>query len=335
MAEQKGSEALELAVLNSSCVEQSEAIDEPIAGTATAVVSVWLLIQYQQRWERKIANTPLPDKLHDWLQRVQAHYPQLRVQLIRRDRSAHPDPATNGNIIYVAQPGAQVPVRRFNVSNLSQLCEVEPASLLGATFRTTAGASIASQPGPDLYLVCTHGRRDRCCSRLGIALLQALESAATAEEVWHCSHLGGHRFAPTALYLPQGILYGRLAPDDAKPMLAAHRQGHVYKLSSYRGNCRLAPAAQAVESWLRQRSGHRSFAALKLHHHDKNAQPERVEFRCSDEALHKLLVRREALAPKRRSSCNAAEPTLAYRYIITKEAPVSQASTQRLGEPPT
>ena len=30
------------------------------------------------------------------------------------------------------------------------------------------------------------------------------------DEVWECTHLGGHRFAPTALVLPTGYSYGRL-----------------------------------------------------------------------------------------------------------------------------
>ena len=40
------------------------------------------------------------------------------------------------------------------------------------------------------------------------------------------THLGGHRFAPTALLLPFGALHGRLDVDSATAVLSAARSGH-------------------------------------------------------------------------------------------------------------
>ena len=85
------------------------------------------------------------------------------------------------------------------------------------------GRAPAARPGEPLpgtpltdplLLVCTHGRRDRCCALDGRALAAAL-AAAEEPHVWECSHLGGHRFAPTALVLPTGYLYGHLDPASA------------------------------------------------------------------------------------------------------------------------
>ena len=60
-------------------------------------------------------------------------------------------------------------------------------------------------------LVCTHGRRDRCCGSLGTALAQELLSVPApfgeGVRVWRTSHTGGHRFAATAIVLPEGTAW--------------------------------------------------------------------------------------------------------------------------------
>ena len=84
------------------------------------------------------------------------------------------------------------------------------------------------EPDPDpLLLVCANGRRDRCCGHEGGRLADALWRGPHADRVLTCTHLGGHRFAPTALLLPVGALHGRLderqrrGPADAGPRLGA------------------------------------------------------------------------------------------------------------------
>jgi hypothetical protein len=62
--------------------------------------------------------------------------------------------------------------------------------------------------GDTLTLVCTHGRRDQCCAVIGRPLLAVVGDARES------SHIGGHRFAPTVLLLPMGIVLGRCAADD-------------------------------------------------------------------------------------------------------------------------
>ncbi|WP_432537803.1 sucrase ferredoxin [Kineococcus arenarius] len=102
--------------------------------------------------------------------------------------------------------------------------------------------------GP-LLLVCTHGRKDWCCAVRGrpvVAALAALEPAA----VWECSHLGGDRFAATALSLPGGAVHGHLAPGDAPALLAAVRAGRVLP-DRLRGRCGDAVVVQAAEAHAR------------------------------------------------------------------------------------
>ncbi|MEO5665398.1 MAG: sucrase ferredoxin, partial [Nocardioides sp.] len=65
-----------------------------------------------------------------------------------------------------------------------------------------------------LWLVCTNGRRDRCCAEIGRPVAAAL-AARWPEETWETTHLGGHRFSGTLLALPSGHTLGRLTIDNA------------------------------------------------------------------------------------------------------------------------
>ena len=104
-------------------------------------------------------------------------------------------------------------------------------------------------------LLCTHGRRDRCCGSLGTAL--ALELArdsdgaatfgGTSVQLWRTSHTGGHRFAPTMILLPEGTLWAYADAELIGRLL--RRDGNVNDVvDRYRGCAGLtSPAVQALE----------------------------------------------------------------------------------------
>jgi hypothetical protein len=108
----------------------------------------------------------------------------------------------------------------------------------------SAGPWQSTEP---VLLVCTNGRRDVCCARHGTTFFAAA-AATMGEHVWQTTHLGGHRFAATAVSLPLGLLFGRLTAADA-PSLAA-MQASGFPLGRLRGRAELAPPAQAAEYYL-------------------------------------------------------------------------------------
>jgi hypothetical protein len=63
-------------------------------------------------------------------------------------------------------------------------------------------------------LVCTHGSIDICCGTFGYPVYKLLrvmaDNASTPTRVWRATHFGGHRFAATALDLPEGRYWGHL-----------------------------------------------------------------------------------------------------------------------------
>jgi hypothetical protein len=75
--------------------------------------------------------------------------------------------------------------------------------------RRVAGAESAGRH----VLVCTHGARDACCGSLGTRLSTALPGLGGGVHVWRTSHTGGHRFAPTAVLLPEGTAWAYLDLD--------------------------------------------------------------------------------------------------------------------------
>ena len=88
-------------------------------------------------------------------------------------------------------------------------------------------------------LVCTHGSHDVCCGRFGYPLYQELrqEYAAASEgklRVWRTSHMGGHRFAPNLIDLPEGRYWGRMRSEDLENFVT--RSGPASDLRGfYRG----------------------------------------------------------------------------------------------------
>lgn len=87
-----------------------------------------------------------------------------------------------------------------------------PAAAVAAVAPGVAG--VTSIGAEDRHvLVCTHGRRDACCGTLGTRLSVSLPDLGAGVHVWRTSHTGGHRFAPTALLLPDGTAWAYLDVD--------------------------------------------------------------------------------------------------------------------------
>ncbi|WP_189002436.1 sucrase ferredoxin [Deinococcus roseus] len=71
-----------------------------------------------------------------------------------------------------------------------------------------------------MLLVCTHGRHDSACGKLGYPIYRHLrEQASAGTQIWRSSHIGGHRFAPTLLDFPEGRSYGFLDQQTAEQIL--------------------------------------------------------------------------------------------------------------------
>lgn len=107
----------------------------------------------------------------------------------------------------------------------------------------------AGDPAPDELLVCAHGARDRCCGGSGTRLAAEAKAGLPDLRVRRTSHLGGHRYAPTAMSFPDGRLWAYLDFEILHGIV--HRNAHPDEAREfYRGNAALDPWAQTVEAQL-------------------------------------------------------------------------------------
>lgn len=119
-----------------------------------------------------------------------------------------------------------------------------PADLFGLDL-AAAVPGWAGETGPQrVALVCTNGKRDRCCAVRGRPVAAAIADA-TGWDTWESSHLGGHRFAATALLLPSGEMFGQLDRDSAVEVLRQFDAGRIMP-AYYRGQCAQPLAGQAA-----------------------------------------------------------------------------------------
>lgn len=108
------------------------------------------------------------------------------------------------------------------------------------------GRTSAEGESPPEVLVCAHGRRDPCCGRWGTLLHLELGALWSEVRVWRCSHTGGHRFAPTAITLPDGRAWAYAGPELLDRVV--RRTGDLAPLADHdRGTSALGPWAQVVE----------------------------------------------------------------------------------------
>lgn len=215
------------------CCEQNT--QEPLFGTADTV-DAWVLLEYKPVWRPKaLADNSLDEATRSWLQRnldeLAAAGIKARPQFIRRPEI---DSDTVQLFVGTADGLLNLSGRGYGFLEsvrLRELLEAAPAE-----HRVT-------EPR---YFVCTNGQRDVCCARYGLPIYAGLRERVGAR-AWQITHLGGHRFAPNVLTLPQAALYGRLS-DAALDDFVAQVEAGELDFDHLRGRSRLPPAAQAAEA---------------------------------------------------------------------------------------
>jgi hypothetical protein len=161
------------------------------------------------------------------------------------------------------------------------------------------------------WLVCTHGRRDRCCAQAGAAFVKAMAAVTPDDELWESSHLGGHRFAPSVLHLPSGVQYGRLREADAAALVEAHARDHVFDLAYYRGLTHLSREAQAAEAWLREHVGEPRIDGIQvLDEAQAAAGGQTTRLRTLDGQVHRVTVALRQGRFARLAGCDRDKPVL-------------------------
>ncbi|MFJ9471974.1 sucrase ferredoxin [Streptomyces caniferus] len=205
----------------STCATTSRESAESLAGTA-APARTWLLIEQPGPWgTHALTDSHLDPDVGRALEAA-AEGTGVRVALIRRPgRHADRNGAPRRRLFLAHTAPGRSWIRTTTVT--------DPQAALGLNFAALGAGEHHGvwEPylGEPLVLVCTNGKRDRCCALLGRPL--AAELAAGGTEAWEVTHIGGHRFSPTLFVLPYGYAYGRASAPLVKEAVESARSGRI------------------------------------------------------------------------------------------------------------
>ncbi|CAL9551339.1 hypothetical protein SUDANB58_04453 [Streptomyces sp. enrichment culture] len=289
----------------STCSTVSRDLEEPVAGTA-ATARTWLLLEQPGPWGAKaLTSSHLDPGLGRALEKA-AEGTGVRIALIRRPGHHADCDSSAERRVYAAHtvPG-NAWVREATITDPHRLLDLDFATL-GRGDHRTFDAALDGRPhaGGPLTLVCTNGKRDRCCALLGRPLAAEL-AASGVEGVWEVTHLGGHRFSPTLLVLPYGYAYGRVGARAVREILRGVREGRIV-VDGCRGSSAWERPGQAAELAVRAATGEHAADALSVARTDGAAPRWEVTVAHSDGRRWRVVVTQGAALPPRPESCGTS-----------------------------
>ncbi|MER6277751.1 sucrase ferredoxin [Streptomyces sp900105245] len=289
----------------SRCATVSRSLEEPVPGTA-ATARTWLLLEQSGPWGAKALTSSHLDPALGRALEAAAEGTGVRVALIRRP-GRHADPGTPQlRQVYAAHtvPG-RVWLHGATTRDPRRLLDLDLAAL-GAGDPRSFGTALGGRPhrGDPLALVCTNGKRDRCCALLGRPLAAELD-ASGVRGVWEVTHLGGHRFSPTVLVLPYGYAYGRAEAHTVKEALHGAQEGRVV-VEGCRGCSAWERPGQAAELAVRSAAREYHAGVLSVVRTDGAAPRWEITVAHADGRRWRVTVAQGASLPPRPESCDAS-----------------------------
>lgn len=132
------------------------------------------------------------------------------------------------------EPASSVDEYRYNVpvGSLLALAESLAAHPIDAELPEDLKESLQSKGKVEspILIVCTQGSHDICCGSQGMRFANNAQGLANVT-VHKVSHTGGHRFAPTAMTLPDGRMWADLNVEKLEKIIA--QSGDTAELSRF------------------------------------------------------------------------------------------------------
>ena len=234
---------------NGLCATASRERAEPLTATASRV-DRWLLVEHRGAWGPETVPSRRMGRAVGTALARSANAARARLVLVRRPATrgtADRHGPDTGRAVYAvdSRPGHERVLHR-HVADDAELVH------LVAPFGEPSPDGWAEVEGP-LYLVCTHGRHDRCCALRGRPVAGALARHA-AGRTWECTHIGGDRFAANLVVLPDGLYLGRVELDEVVRVVD-DLAGGVLPAGRVRGRSSLPLPTQAAQQFAREASG--------------------------------------------------------------------------------
>ena len=236
------------------CADVSAAGGEGVGATASRVEH-WLLVEYAGHWPYEPLDASVfGGRLRAHLAAQLAALPHSRLFLVKRPGRWR---RARARVVYGATPERGRRFFQLELASHADLLELDFAAALAG------GPPLGDPLEHPLLLICTHGKRDRCCARYGQALCEAFTGHAPSGWAWQSTHVGGDRFAGNVVCLPEGLYFGRVGREDVVALLEQYVAGKI-ALERYRGSSCYPFSIQAAELHVRAATGLAGFYDLRL-----------------------------------------------------------------------
>jgi hypothetical protein len=293
-----------ISVKRALCADVSGAATEALAATASRV-DRWILVEYRGLWDRDVLggsllSAQLKEHLRDQLARL-GHARLLFVKRPERRSYAR-------RMLYLAssRPGEEG-MFALEFDHHDDLLDYDFAAAL------LDGGTPGIPVEHPLFVVCTHGKRDRCCAKYGRPLYDSLKGKIDPAWVWQSTHVGGDRFAGNVVVLPEGLFYGRVDEEDVDPLLDKYFDRRVH-LERYRGRSAYTFVVQAAEHALREEADLSAIDAVSLDRVERRGEGWRVFLR-AEGATRKVDVEAQLAEDPVYLTCDSVTPQRPRRYL--------------------
>ena len=289
------------------CRDLSLQASEPLIGSAPHGAFYITITWPKSCWKKSVlASSGLPEEFVDWHAEQVAYRGQTLIRMIAQANTTDTDVEI---CIYPTQTRyLGVPPQNI-ISVLENHFQQNPVLAYQAPFPTV----------PRL-LVCTHGQYDQCCAKYGQSIFQYFRDYCQMEnlplEVWQSTHIGGHRFAATAIVFPSGHTYGRIEKNQVPTIVHSILENRIF-LPAYRGNFHLPSLEQTIEAYatkyFQKQVDSVELQLQSIEKHDSYVVAHVKRANAEDECTL-TLVQKEFIAP---SSCDQIESvTPKLRWVL-------------------
>ena len=224
------------------CAAESIERGDDMVGTAT-VAACFLLVECDGQWPINIKELFEQSRLSSSLTKLLREFIEwcpetVHPLLIKQKRSSQKSRKSRIYVV-VCEEGRQSGGR----IDFSDESEVD----LGKLKHAYSSRGILE----NILLICTHGKRDKCCAKFGPPVFNILSKKLLDFEVYQSSHVGGDRFAANVIWLPYGLCFGHV--QTALNDFAESLHQELVLLKIFRGSVSFPSAAQYLEGVVREK----------------------------------------------------------------------------------
>jgi hypothetical protein len=293
------------------CSIFSEQAGESLTGSAPFAEWYMVLETHEPFGKHAFEESQIPDQVKNFLIEKLQMFNNSRLLLGHGPHQPFPD----GPRFFLARTTNPEPaLYEFKLGSFDDLLQIN----FHALYTNSPACAVYRRHEP-IYLVCTNGKRDPCCAKFGLPIFNEVKMLRP-DSTWQSSHIGGHRYGPLLLILPNGLLYGRLGTFDARETVESFSRGEIY-LPRLRGRSAYPQPAQAAEILIRQANAQFKLDDLNLLE-TKELSPRtwRVRFiHPKSGEITEVTVEAENTETSVFESCLSEKQTLIKNYSLGKE----------------